>query len=189
MDKKFTLWLTGFPGTRKTTITKLLEKHLQERGFEVELFDEDMIHTTLTCPSLLGQKYRNAYTAGGGQDPTFGIGEDIANIVDLPSPRLEPKQKADRQFGDFIKVFVTGLSENTVGGMAGFAGIAGLSEAPDNADLVIDADQASSEETARKILRSLEERGYLPRLPVSGANYSEEEEAVVRKRLEDLGYL
>ncbi len=189
MEKRFTLWLTGFPGTGKTTVIKLLEKQLIERGCEVKLFDEDMIHTTLKNPCLLGQERRGTHTPGDGPVPTSRIPDGIARIEDIASPHRDTWQNAERKFGDLIKVFVMGPSRDAVGKMAGFAGIAGLSEAPDNADLVLEADKASSEETARKILRSLEERGYLPRLPVSGANYSEEEEAVVRKRLEDLGYL
>ena len=189
MERKFTLWLTGLPGTGKTTITKLLEKQLLERGLEVELLDEDVIHTTLNNPSPLGQERRGAYTVAGDPAPTPRIPGGLARIVDVASPRREARQKADRGIGDFIKIFVTDPSGDAVGEMAGFAGTAGPSEEPVKADLVVEADQESPEESARKILHSLEERGYLPRMPAAVVSYSEEEEAAVRQRLEDLGYL
>ena len=44
-DQGFVVWLTGLPGSGKTTIAKKLLRELKKRWLKVELFDGDEVRT------------------------------------------------------------------------------------------------------------------------------------------------
>ncbi len=44
----FTLWFTGLSGAGKTTISRLLEGHLAERGVGLEILDGDVVRENLS---------------------------------------------------------------------------------------------------------------------------------------------
>ena len=47
-EKGFTLWFTGLSGAGKTTISRLLEGHLLERGSKLEILDGDVVRENLS---------------------------------------------------------------------------------------------------------------------------------------------
>src|SRR5512132_4649344 len=47
-EKGFTLWFTGLSGAGKTTISRLLEGHLRERGSKLEILDGDIVRENLS---------------------------------------------------------------------------------------------------------------------------------------------
>src|ERR1051326_8277092 len=47
-EKGFTLWFTGLSGAGKTTISRLLEGHLRERGSKLEILDGDVVRENLS---------------------------------------------------------------------------------------------------------------------------------------------
>src|SRR5512132_167487 len=47
-EKGFTLWFTGLSGAGKTTISRLLEGHLRERGSKLEILDGDIVRDNLS---------------------------------------------------------------------------------------------------------------------------------------------
>ena len=47
-DKGFTLWFTGLSGAGKTTISKIVEDELRDRGSRVEVLDGDVVRENLS---------------------------------------------------------------------------------------------------------------------------------------------
>ena len=47
-EQGFTLWFTGLSGAGKTTISRLLEGHLRERGSKLEILDGDIVRENLS---------------------------------------------------------------------------------------------------------------------------------------------
>ena len=47
-EKGFTLWFTGLSGAGKTTISKIVEERLHERGSKVEVLDGDVVRENLS---------------------------------------------------------------------------------------------------------------------------------------------
>src|ERR671924_1075846 len=47
-EKGFTLWFTGLSGAGKTTISKIVEEELRNRGSRVEVLDGDVVRENLS---------------------------------------------------------------------------------------------------------------------------------------------
>ncbi len=47
-ERGVTIWLTGLSGAGKSTIARILEKELRDRGEKVEVLDGDIIRTNLS---------------------------------------------------------------------------------------------------------------------------------------------
>jgi adenylylsulfate kinase len=72
-------------------------------------------------------------------------------------------------------------------GRGDFTGILDLYEEPENPEVVVETDKETPEESAQKVIETLEELGYISQ--VSDVVYSDEEEEQVKNRLKALGYI
>jgi adenylylsulfate kinase-like enzyme len=104
------------------------------------------------------------------------------------------------EVGSFVEVYcyapletlierdVKGLYKKALAGeIKNFTGVSDPYEPPENPDVMIDSSTESIEASLAKILRKLEELGYVP--PSEEQPYTEDEEAEIEARLEALGYL
>jgi adenylylsulfate kinase-like enzyme len=84
---------------------------------------------------------------------------------------------------------VKGLYKKALAGeIENFTGISDPYEAPENPDVTIDSSAETIDESLAKILRKLEELGYVPAAEEEEA-YTADEEAEIEARLAALGYL
>ena len=104
--KGFTVWFTGLPSSGKTTLARMLEKKIKERGFNVEVLDGDEVRERLSKGLGFSKEdrdeniWRIAYVArlitnSGGVAITCAI-----------SPYRELRDKARIDIGRFIEVYL-----------------------------------------------------------------------------------
>jgi ATP sulfurylase/adenylyl-sulfate kinase len=170
----FTIWLTGLSGAGKSTIARAVESALRERQRHVEVLDGDEVRENLSKGLGFSKEDRDtnirriAYVArlvsrSGGVAITAAI-----------SPYRATRDEARAQNGAFVEVFVRcpldvlvqrdtkGLYAKALRGeIAQFTGVSDPYEAPLAAEVVVDTDIESVEESTRKVLRKLEALGYL----------------------------
>ena len=170
----FTIWLTGLSGAGKSTIARAVETALRERQRHVEVLDGDEVRENLSKGLGFSKEDRDtnirriAYVArlvsrSGGVAITAAI-----------SPYRATRDEARAQNGAFVEVFVRcpldvlvqrdtkGLYAKALRGeIAQFTGVSDPYEAPLAAEVVVDTDLESVEESTRKVLRKLESLGYL----------------------------
>src|SRR4030095_9881063 len=170
----FTIWLTGLSGAGKSTLARSLEVAMSERQRHVEVLDGDEVRENLSKGLGFSKEDRDtnirriAYVArlisrSGGVAITAAI-----------SPYRTTRDEARGQIGSFVEVFVRcplpelvqrdtkGLYARALRGeIAQFTGISDPYEEPLAAEVVVDTDVESVEESAAKILRKLEALGYL----------------------------
>ena len=48
MDEGFVIWLTGLPGSGKTTIARMLEEMFKKKKIKIEVFDGDEVRKNLS---------------------------------------------------------------------------------------------------------------------------------------------
>ena len=170
----FTIWLTGLSGAGKSTLARALEQALRDRQRHVEVLDGDEVRENLSKGLGFSKEDRDtnirriAYVAklvsrSGGVAITAAI-----------SPYRGIRDDARAQIGPFVEVFVRcpldvlikrdtkGLYARALRGeIAQFTGVSDPYEEPLAAEVVVDTDVESIEESARKVLHRLESLGYL----------------------------
>src|SRR3982074_960167 len=173
-NKGLVIWLTGLSGAGKTTLARSISNHLKAAGHRVELLDGDEVRENLSRGLGFSKEDREtnirriAYVAklvsrSGGVAITAAI-----------SPYRAIRDEARAQIGPFGEVFVRcpldvlvqrdtkGLYAKALRGeIAQFTGVSDPYEEPFAAEVVVETDLESVEESTAKVLRKLESLGYL----------------------------
>jgi adenylylsulfate kinase len=199
-QKGFTLWFTGLSGAGKTTLARLVDAELRSRSCRVEVLDGDIIRTNLSKGLGFSKEDRDTNIRRIGFVCDLLTRNDVVAIAAAISPYREVREEVRRQIGAFVEVYVKCpidvLAERDVKGlykkaMAGeiknFTGIDDPYEEPAGAEITVETDKESVEQSAARIIEKLEELLFIER--AEGSLYSEEDEEEVRRRLEALGYV
>ncbi|HMN97095.1 MAG TPA: adenylyl-sulfate kinase [Phycisphaerales bacterium] len=174
-----TMWFTGLSGSGKSTIAAALEATLIRSGVRAYRLDGDNVRTGLNSDLGFGASARTENVRRLAEVARLMADSGAIAIVSAISPF-----RADRAFArrvhqsdregalSFIEVFVDaplaiceardpkGLYRKArAGELPGFTGIDSPYEAPEAADIVLDARRSSVEESVRTCLGALAERG------------------------------
>jgi adenylylsulfate kinase len=177
MTNGFTLWFTGLSGAGKTTIAELVRLELEQRGRKVEWLDGDEVREHLSKGLGFSKEDRDANIDRIGWVASKLTRHGAAVIVSAISPYVEARDQARamvEEHGMFIEVFVDatveecarrdvkGLYEKAFRGeIKEFTGVSDPYEAPANPEIRIDSEQEEPEDSARRIVGLLEERGLI----------------------------
>jgi adenylylsulfate kinase len=171
----FTLWFTGLSGAGKTTIAALVRPELERRGLLVEWLDGDEVREHLSKGLGFSKEDRDTNIDRIGWVASRLTRHGAAVIVSAISPYVEARQAAREmieQHGTFVEIFVDasveecarrdvkGLYEKAFRGeIKEFTGVSDPYEAPRTPEICIESEHEEPEESARRIVQLLEERG------------------------------
>jgi adenylyl-sulfate kinase len=174
----FTLWFTGLSGSGKSTIAHVIGPELDKRGLVVEYLDGDSVRQHLSKGLGFSKEDRDTNIERIGWVASRLTRQGGAVIAAAISPYRETRQKAREmveQFGTFVEVFVaTSLDEcierdtnglyakALAGEIKGFTGIDDPYEAPESAEIVVETEGKTPEESAQVVIAKLEELGLVP---------------------------
>lgn len=173
--KSAVLWFTGLSACGKSTVANTVDHLLHERGVHSYVLDGDNVRHGLN--KNLG------FSAEDRTENIRRIGEVAKLFVDCGQMTLTAfisPYKADRDAarelvgdGEFVEIFVNASLETCekrdpkglyakarAGEIKGFTGIDDPYEAPENAELVLDADSKSIDELAEEVVAYLDSQGY-----------------------------
>jgi adenylyl-sulfate kinase len=197
----FTVWFTGLPGSGKTALALRLEEVLRERGLQVERLDGDIVRKSLTRDLGFSKRDRDMNIERITFVAMLLTRNGVAVLCSFISPYRERRAKSRSEIGNFVEVYckssldalierdVKGLYKKALAGeIQNFTGVSDPYEAPENPEVVVETDKETIKESLVKIVRKLEELGYVPPVETDDA-YSAEEEKEVESRLRALGYL
>jgi adenylylsulfate kinase len=175
-EQGFCLWFTGLSGSGKTTITTHLVKELRRRGSKLEVLDGDIVRENLSKGLGFSKEDRDTNIRRIAFVADLLSRNGVPVITAAISPYRDIRDEARKKMGErFIEVYtqaplevceerdVKGLyAKARAGEIKEFTGISDPYEPPENAELVIETDKQSPEESAQQILDYLEGRDLIP---------------------------
>jgi adenylyl-sulfate kinase len=201
MDRSgFTLWFTGLSGAGKTTLAQIVHAELIKQGHRVEVLDGDVVRTNLSKGLGFSKEDRDTNIRRIGFVCDLLSRNGVVAIAAAISPYREIRDEVRQKIGSFVEVFVKcpldvlterdvkGLYKKALAGeIKNFTGVDDPYEEPVTAEVVVETNLESPEESAARILATLAEMGLIASSD-QGEN-SDDDDEEVRRRLEALGYV
>jgi adenylyl-sulfate kinase len=172
VDKGFTIWLTGMSGAGKSTISNVLEQRLRGLGLKVELLDGDVVRTHLSKGLGFSKEDRDTNVRRIGFVCELLSRNGVVAIAAVISPYRAVREELRITIRDFVEVHVDCpvevLADRDVKGfykkaLAGeisrFTGISDPYEPPLEPEVVVDTSRETPDESADRILATLERLG------------------------------
>jgi adenylyl-sulfate kinase len=170
MREGFVVWLTGLPGSGKTTIARQLEPELKKRGWCVEVLDGDEIRQNLSKGLGFSREDRETHLKRVTYVAKLLSRNGVAVIAAFISPYRNIREYARRETTNFVEVFVKcsvegcakrdpkGLYKKASNGqIKDLTGPQDLYEEPLNPDLVVDTEKLTVAEEVEVIESKLKE--------------------------------
>ena len=177
MNNGFTVWFTGLSGAGKSTIAEIVGARLDDAGRNVEYLDGDVVRTHLSKGLGFSKEDRDTNIERIGWVASRLTRHGAVVLVSAISPYEDTRKKARemvREFGAFIEIYVEasvekcaerdvkGLYEKAFAGeIKEFTGVSDPYEAPSSPELVVNTEEDSPEQSAKRVLDKLEELGLL----------------------------
>lgn len=167
------VWLTGLSGVGKTTIARMVEERLFERGCQTMLLDGDYLRHGLCGDLGFSPSDRAENIRRVGEVARLFFEQGCVTVCTFVSPYRRDREWVRGLFpeGRFIEVHVDapldvlrqrdpkGLYKKALEGeIPHFTGVSATYELPDDPELVIRTDQESEEACAERVISYLESR-------------------------------
>lgn len=164
------IWLTGFSGSGKTTITKIVEKELYNYGYLVKVLDADEVRTSINKDLGFSIADRSENIRRIAEVAKMFVQNGVIVFCCFVSPTEEIRNIARTTIGenDFIEVFINapfdvceqrdvkGLYEKARKGLIkDFTGLDSPFDIPLHPALEICTSELSIEESADKLLNHI----------------------------------
>ncbi|MDP6962835.1 MAG: adenylyl-sulfate kinase [Planctomycetota bacterium] len=172
--KGFTLWFTGLSGSGKSTLSRMIEGELRQRGVGVEVLDGDEVRENLSKGLGFSKEDRDTNVRRIGYVAKLLSRNGAAVITAAISPYADVRDQCRAMSRNFIEVYtecsideltrrdVKGLYAKAISGeIKNFTGISDPYEAPENAEITVNSESQSAEESLAIIMDYLESNGYI----------------------------
>jgi adenylylsulfate kinase len=171
-----TVWLTGLSASGKSTVARLVDQTLHERGKHSCILDGDNIRFGLNSDLGFSPEDRNENIRRIGEvAKLFAQTGTIALTAFISPYRADrDRNRAINAAGDFVEVFVDcaldvceerdprGLyAKARAGKIPEFTGISAPYETPERPEILLHTDREEEGQSAARVVAYLEENGYL----------------------------
>ena len=100
------IWLTGIPGSGKTTLALELQKHYEKKGSPIEILDGDEIRKTLSKDLGFSPEDRKEHNRRVIFVAKILAKNGVTTIIPLISPYRETRANARKEIPNFVEVWV-----------------------------------------------------------------------------------
>jgi adenylyl-sulfate kinase len=172
MRQGFVVWLTGLPGSGKTTIAQALEPELRKLGLPVETLDGDEIRLNLSKGLGFSREDRETHLKRVTYVAKLLSRNGVAVVAAFISPYRSIREYARKETTNFVEVYVKcsvetcakrdpkGLYKKASSGqIKDLTGPQDLYEEPTNPDLLLDTEKLTVSECVDSIESKLRQLG------------------------------
>ncbi len=173
--KGFTLWFTGLPCSGKSVLADAVADELKTKGMNVERLDGDIVRKSLTRDLGFTEEDRNMNIERVTFVAKLLTRNGVAVLASFVSPYNKIRAYSRGEIGNYILVYVKCSLEECesrdvkgmyakarAGEIKDFTGIDHPFEEPDKADIIVETDKQTLEESKEVVLKALDSMGYLP---------------------------
>jgi adenylylsulfate kinase len=185
-SRGFTVWLTGLSGAGKSTIGAALTEELERRGIAIDVLDGDVVRTHLSKGLGFSREDRDTNVERIGwvasRMTRHGAGVVVAAISPYAAARASARSLVE-PYGTFVEVWVKapveecarrdvkGLYAKALSGeITQFTGVSDPYESPVDAEVVVNTELQSPDESVEQVLAYLERAGLIPAFARAHAN-------------------
>ena len=104
--KGWCVWLTGLPGSGKTTIAKHLQRLLKENGVHAQILSSDMLRKTVTPEPEYTEEERELVYRSIVFTAKLLTENGINTIIDATGNRRRYRQLAREEIEKFVEVYI-----------------------------------------------------------------------------------
>ena len=195
------VWFTGLSGAGKSTLATALARRLAPVR-SLELLDGDDVRTFLSAGLGFSRTDRDTNVHRIAYVARLLASHGVLVLVAAISPYREVRRECREMIGEFVEVFVKcpvevcaerdvkGLYKKALAGeIPHFTGVSEPYDEPEQAAIVVETNLETPEQSAARIIARLEVLGYLDPVAAPEPAADEDEDDLIRQRLEELGYV
>jgi adenylylsulfate kinase len=176
MSDGITLWFTGLSGAGKTTVSRIVEHELRDRGLPVEVLDGDVVRQNLSKGLGFSKEDRDTNIRRIAFVADLLSRNGVVAITAAISPYREVRDEARALMnGRFVEIHVKasveecarrdakGLYEKAFAGeIKEFTGVSDPYEHPVDPEIVLHTEAETPEESAQKVLAFVDSKLGIP---------------------------
>lgn len=171
----FVLWITGLPGSGKSTLTAALRTRLRTRNVDPAVLESDLFRSYFTPHATYAEADRILFYRGMVEVASLFVDRGIPVILDATGNRREYRAPARERFPLFAEVHVDCPLEVCIerdpkglyrkareGSVATLPGAQAEYESPIHPEVRIRSDREDPDEAARKIVDFMIRNEWIP---------------------------
>ena len=173
-EKGFVVWLTGLPGSGKSTVAKLIYNYFKRLSRRVELLDGDSVRPWLSPEAGFTREDRTRHLRRVMFVANLLARNGVVVIASFVSPYRDVRQMARKLIKEFVEVYVKcplelcmkrdpkGLYKKALAGeLNHMTGLDDPYEEPENPEVIVDTSIMSPDDCFKKIIEKLRDFGYI----------------------------
>jgi adenylylsulfate kinase len=179
-DRKtaFAVWLTGLPGSGKSTVARALATELAGKGIRAAVLESDAVRREITPNASYGEAERDAFYATLAYLVRVLVLHGVPVIVDATANRRAYRDRTREAIPRFLEVHVRcplavcqardpkGIyRRGAEGTVQNVPGVSAPYEPPLLPEVVVDGERDDPAVAARHIVSALEKKGFLSHGP------------------------